>query len=65
MIGFLIPNKKSTSELESYVVKVDSIEKITGINFYEEIPDHIENILESEINFKRWGLKNLKIKSQN
>lgn len=58
MIGFLIPNKKSTSELESYVVKVDSIEKITGINFYEEIPDHIENILESEINFKRWGFKN-------
>jgi len=65
MIGFLIPNKKSTSELESYVVKVDSIEKITGINFYEEIPDHIENILESEINFKRWGFKNHKIKSQN
>lgn len=54
MIGFLVPNKKSNFKLESFVVEVDSIEKITGINFYEDLPDNIENLLESEINLKKW-----------
>jgi len=54
MIGFLAPNKKSNFKLESFVVEVDSIEKITGINFYEDLPDNIENLLESEINLKKW-----------
>ena len=54
MIGFLVPKKKSNFKLESFVVEVDSIEKITGINFYEDLPDNMENLLESEINLKKW-----------
>lgn len=51
---FLIPKKKSNFKLESFVVEVDSIEKITGINFYEDLSDNMENLLESEINLKKW-----------
>ena len=55
MIGFLLPNIGSSSELKSFVVSVDSIELITGIDFFHELPDEIENKLESEIKLKDWG----------
>ena len=55
MIGFLLPNIGSSSELKSFVVSVDSIESITGIDFFHELPDEIENKLESEIKLKDWG----------
>lgn len=55
MIGFLLPNIGSSSELKSFVVSVDSIESLTGIDFFHELPDEIENKLESEIKLKDWG----------
>ena len=55
MIDFLLPNIGSSSELKSFVVSVDSIESITGIDFFHELPDEIENKLESEIKLKDWG----------
>jgi len=55
MIGFLLPKIGSSSELKSFVVTVDSIESITGIDFFHELPDQIENKLESEIKLKDWG----------
>jgi len=54
MIGFLMPNLGSSSELESFVVSVDSIESVTGIDFFHELPDRIENELESEVNLEDW-----------
>ena len=54
MIGFLMPNIGSSSELKSFVVSVDSIESVTGIDFFHELPDRIENELESEVNLEDW-----------
>ena len=54
MIGFLLSNKGSSSELKSFVVSVDSIESITGIDFFHELPEEIENELESKINLEDW-----------
>jgi endonuclease G len=54
MIGFLLSNKGSSSELKSYVVSVDSIESITGIDFFHELPNEIENRLESKFNLEDW-----------
>jgi endonuclease G, mitochondrial len=56
MIGFLLSNKGSSSELKSFVVSVDSIESITGIDFFHELPDEIENELESKVNLGDWEL---------
>ena len=56
MIGFLLSNKGSSSELKSFVVSVDSIESITGIDFFHELPDEIENSLESKVNLEDWEL---------
>lgn len=54
MIGFLLPNRGSSDEIKSFVVSVDSIELITGIDFFHELPDEIENRLESKINLEDW-----------
>ena len=59
MIGFLLQNKKQSGKLSSYAVTVDLIEKITGIDFFSELPDKLENKLESNVNLKNWDFNNL------
>lgn len=54
MIGFVLNNRKSYNALSTFVVSVDSIEELTGIDFYSDLPDEIENKLESEISKSRW-----------
>lgn len=55
MIAFLIPNENSENALQNYVVTVDSLESLTGIDFFSELPDSIENHLESSINLSLWS----------
>jgi len=47
MIAFLLPNRKITNNIKSYVVSTDHVEAITGIDFFPQLPDELENILES------------------
>lgn len=54
MIGLLVPHKDSDKSLYSFVVSVDSIEKMTGIDFFPELEDGLENELESQSNAKSW-----------
>ena len=54
MIAFLIPNEKSEKPLQNYVVTVDSLESLTGIDFFPELPDSIENHLESSKDVSSW-----------
>ena len=54
-IGFIIPNDKSTEPLENYEVSIDSVEKLTGIDFFSELlTDDEEEKLESQFNPKKW-----------
>tara|TARA_Y100000768_G_scaffold80176_1_gene56984 strand:+ start:1057 stop:2049 length:993 start_codon:yes stop_codon:yes gene_type:complete len=54
MIGFLLSNIKLSGELSSYAVSVDQIESETGIDFFSELPDNIENELESKVVLNDW-----------
>jgi len=54
-IAFLIPNKASSTSFYDYVVSIDEIEKVTGIDFFPMLEDTLENKLESQINLKAWG----------
>jgi endonuclease G, mitochondrial len=55
MIGFIIPNEKGTSKLLSdYTFTVDSIEKITRIDFFHNLPNSLEFRLEKGIDLKLW-----------
>lgn len=53
-IGFLFDNEQAVEPLSSYTVTVDSIEKITGIDFFAPLPDEIENKIEAEADFRQW-----------
>jgi len=55
MIAFLIPNENSEKPLQNYVVTVDSLESLTGIDFFPELPDSIENHLESSKDVSSWS----------
>jgi len=55
MIAFLIPNEKSDKPLYTFVVSVDSIEKMTGIDFFPKLDDKTENFLEKSSDYKSWS----------
>ncbi len=57
MIAFLMPDKKSDKSLFQYVVSVDSIEKMTGIDFFPKLDDRIENNLEKNTDYSSWFIK--------
>lgn len=55
MIGFLVPHQDSNKPLYEFVVSVDEIEKMTGIDFYPNLPDNLENQLEAKSDYKGWS----------
>jgi endonuclease G, mitochondrial len=55
MIAFLMPHKKSNEPLYKFVVSVDSIEKLTGIDFFPQLEDVLEDRLEASSSYKYWS----------
>ena len=55
MIAFLMPHKDSNKPLYEFVVSVDEIEKLTGIDFFSELEDSLENKLEASSSYKNWS----------
>lgn len=53
-MAFLMPNKKATGRLSEYVVSIDSIEQLTGINFFPSIDKELETKIESKADFNAW-----------
>ena len=56
-IAFLVPHKKSTKALYTFVVSIDEIESLTGIDFFPSLPDDLENQLESTSDYKGWSFR--------
>lgn len=56
MLGFLLPNQGSSDALESFVVSVDSVEAVTGLNFFSKLPDKQERRLERNRDPAGWTL---------
>ncbi|GAA4887826.1 DNA/RNA non-specific endonuclease [Flaviramulus aquimarinus] len=55
VIAFLIPHQNSNKPLYEFVVSVDKIEALTGIDFFPELDDTIENKLEASSSYKGWS----------
>ena len=55
MVAFLMPSVKSKEPLYTFVVSVDAIEKMTGIDFFPQLNDKIENDLERKSDYKAWA----------
>ena len=50
MAAFIMPNKRCDFGFENYAVAVDSLETLTGIDFYPALPDTLEQRLEALVN---------------
>lgn len=55
-IGFIFPNACSVNPLRTYAVTVDSVEKVTGMDFFSPLPDELENMIEAQIDTTVWDL---------
>jgi endonuclease G len=53
-MAFLMPNKKCELRPGNYVVSIDSIEALTGLNFFPNLPDSTAQRLESKADFNAW-----------
>ncbi len=57
MIAFLVPHQDNNKPLYEYVVSVDQIEKLTGIDFFPQLEDTLENRLEARKDYKEWSFR--------
>ena len=56
-IAFLIPHEDSEKALYTFVTSINNIEEITGIDFFPEIEDSLENKLEATTNYSSWNFR--------
>lgn len=56
-IGFLLPNIGASKDFKDYVVPVNLVETLTGIDFYPSLPARVENRNESQFSPTSWGLQ--------
>ena len=54
MIALLLPNEKGRNPLQTYMVSVDSVESVTGIDLFPALEDSLENRFESQKESSGW-----------
>ena len=53
-IGFIYKNHPSNNPQSSYVNSIDQVERITGLDFFPNLPDEIEEKVEATANLSEW-----------
>ncbi len=53
-IGFIIPNQEVAYPLQSYAAPVDEIEQKTGLDFFNQVEETLENQLEARVDIQAW-----------
>ncbi len=54
VLAFLMPHENSNKPLYSFVVSVDLVEELTGIDFFSELDDALETRIEASADYKNW-----------
>ena len=54
-IGFVFKNDKGNHPLSYYACSVDEVESLTGIDFFPNLPDEIETVVEANYNYAKWN----------
>lgn len=54
-IGFIMPNGKVPGGMQACAVPIDSVESLTGHDFFASLPDDIEADVESQCDFHYWS----------
>tara|TARA_B100001750_G_scaffold245494_1_gene265263 strand:- start:538 stop:1344 length:807 start_codon:yes stop_codon:yes gene_type:complete len=53
-LAFLIPHSESDTDLRTFAVSIDEVEKRTQIDFFPQIEDSVEDKLEAAVILKDW-----------
>lgn len=53
-IGFIYPNMSAPGNMQDYSMSIDEVEKITGYNFFYNLPPEVEDRIEAVASFKEW-----------
>jgi len=59
-IGFILKNQASNFPLSNYAVSIDSLEKFTNIDFFYQLPDNEEKVIESTLDLTKWNFTSTK-----
>lgn len=54
-IGFIYPNMTAPGNMQNYSMTIDQVEEITGLDFFHNLPDELENTIESQTSFREWN----------
>ncbi len=54
-IGFIMINEGSQEPLQHYAVTIDSVERFSGRDFFYQLPDDQEKVIESTIDLSKWS----------
>lgn len=54
MVAFIIPNRGSRRKLQKFVVPVDRVEELTGLDFFNLLPETGQSDLEKTVSTPEW-----------
>jgi endonuclease G len=54
MLGFVLSNAAASGSFQAFAVSVDEIEKKTGLDFFPQLENTLEQSLESKVNLSGW-----------
>ncbi|EGN57447.1 DNA/RNA non-specific endonuclease [Hallella multisaccharivorax DSM 17128] len=54
-LGFIYPNKACSGNMSTYVMSVDEVEKVAGMDFFSTLNDKIESKVERTSNLGEWS----------
>lgn len=54
MLGFVLSNAGASGSLQAFAVSVDEIEKKTGLDFFPQLENTLEQSLESKVSLSGW-----------
>ena len=55
-MAFLMPNKKCERPLFDYVVSIDSVESVTGLNFFPNLDEKTAKLVEEKSDYNAWNV---------
>ncbi len=54
-IGFIMANEGSKEPLQHFAVTIDSVERVTGTDFFFQLPDDQEKSIEGKVDISKWS----------
>lgn len=59
-IAFMFANESGRKPLATYAMSVEELQIITEIDFFPALPDSIEKVIESQVDFSKWTINSYK-----